>query len=119
RKCYHLSEDETRARIEAGQPHVLRFYSEDEGETVFEDVIRGEVRFANHVLDDFVIIRSDRQPTYNFAVVVDDHLMAITHVIRGEDHISNTPRQVQVYEALGLEIPVFAHLPMILGPDRS
>lgn len=119
RKCYHLSEDERRARIEAGQPHVLRFYSEDEGETVFEDVIRGEVRFANHVLDDFVIIRSDRQPTYNFAVVVDDHLMAITHVIRGEDHISNTPRQVQVYEALGLEIPVFAHLPMILGPDRS
>lgn len=119
RKCLHLSDEERRRLESEGRPSVLRFYSSDEGETIVRDVIRGDVRFANHVLDDFVIIRSDGLPTYNFAVVVDDHLMAITHVIRGEDHISNTPRQIQVYEALGFEPPIFAHLPMILGPDRS
>lgn len=119
RKCLHLSETE-KARLEAeGRRPVLRFYSEDEGESVVHDLIHGESRFANKVLDDFVIMRSDDLPTYNFAVVVDDHLMEITHVIRGDDHISNTPRQVQVYEALGLKPPVFAHLPMIHGPDRT
>lgn len=119
RKCFHLTEEEKRKLEGEGRPSVLRFYSIDEGETVVNDVIRGDVRFANQVLDDFVLIRSDGLPTYNFAVVVDDHLMAITHVIRGEDHISNTPRQIQVYEALDLKPPVFAHLPMILGPDRA
>lgn len=119
RKCRSLTQEE-RARLESqGRPYVLRLLSEDEGETVFHDLIRGEVRFQNQVLDDFVLVRSDGRPTYNFAVVVDDHLMEITHVIRGEDHISNTPRQIQVYQALEFPIPTFAHMPMILGPDRS
>lgn len=119
RRCRGLSAEERR-RLEAeGRRPVLRFFSSDEGETVVCDIVRGEMRFANEVLDDFVIMRSDGLPTYNFAVVVDDHLMGITHVIRGDDHISNTPRQVQVYEALGLPVPRFAHLPMILGPDRT
>lgn len=118
RKCYHLSEEEREA-LANERPSVLRFYSIDDGETVVHDLIRGEVRFSNQVLDDFVLLRSDGLPTYNFAVVVDDHLMGITHVIRGEDHISNTPRQIQVYEALGLPVPAYAHLPIILGPDRS
>lgn len=119
RKCLHLTDAQRRQYEAEGRPYVLRFYAKDEGETVVHDLIRGEVRFANHVLDDFVLVRSDGLPTYNFAVVVDDHLMKITHVIRGEDHISNTPRQIQVYEALGWDVPIFVHLPMILGPDRS
>lgn len=118
RKCYHLSQAEREA-LAKERPSVLRFYSIDEGETVVRDLIRGEVRFSNQVLDDFVLLRSDGLPTYNFAVVVDDYLMGITHVIRGEDHISNTPRQIQVYEALGLPVPEYAHLPIILGPDRA
>lgn len=118
RKCYHLSEAEREA-LAKERPSVLRFYSIDDGETVVHDLIRGEVRFSNQYLDDFVLLRSDGLPTYNFAVVVDDYLMGITHVIRGEDHISNTPRQIQVYEALGLAPPSYAHLPIILGPDRS
>lgn len=119
RRCRNMDADERRSLIESGRPYVLRFYSTDVGETQFYDLIRGDVKFSNDVLDDLVIIRSDKLPTYNFAVVVDDHLMAITHVVRGEDHISNTPRQVQLYEALDLPVPEFAHLPMILGPDRS
>lgn len=119
RKCYHLSEDERRRLEDEGRRPVLRFYSSDEGETIVDDLIGGEFRFSNQLLDDFVIMRSDGLPTYNFAVVVDDHLMDITHVIRGDDHISNTPRQIQVYEALGLKTPRFAHLPMIHGADRT
>lgn len=119
RKCLGLSADAKKALEAEGRPSVLRFYSKDDGETVIPDLIRGELRFANKGLDDFVIVRSDGTPTYNFVVVVDDHLMEITHVIRGEDHISNTPRQVQVYEALGWPVPIFAHLPVILGPDRA
>ena len=119
RKCLGLSAEARRALEAEGRPSVLRFYSSDEGETVFHDLIRGEVRFANKSLDDFVLVRSDGTPTYNFVVVVDDHYMKVTHVIRGEDHISNTPRQVQVYEALGWPVPTFAHLPVILGPDRA
>ncbi|BAS27276.1 glutamate--tRNA ligase [Limnochorda pilosa] len=119
RKCLNLSKAE-RDRYEAeGRVPVLRFLADDQGETVVEDLIRGSVRFENHVLDDFVIIKSDGNPTYNFAVVVDDALMRITHVIRGEDHLSNTPRQIQVYQALDLPVPRFAHVPMILGPDRQ
>lgn len=119
RKCLHLTAAERRRFDEEGRPHVLRFLASDQGETVVKDVIRGDVRFANEVVDDFVLIRSDGMPTYNFAVVVDDHLMGITHVIRGEDHISNTPKQIQLYEALELPVPIFAHLPIILGPDRA
>ncbi|MBO2521057.1 MAG: glutamate--tRNA ligase [Clostridia bacterium] len=119
RRCLHLTGAERRRFEDEGRPYVLRFLCQDEGETVVHDLIRGDVRFPNQVLDDFVIVRSDGMPTYNFAAVVDDHLMAITHVIRGEDHLSNTPKQIQVYQALDLPVPQFAHIPMILGPDRS
>ncbi len=119
RKCRYLS-DEERARVEAsGAPYVIRFAMPLEGVTVFQDAIRGELRFENAVLDDFVMLKSDGFPTYHLASVTDDHTMGITHVIRGEEWISSTPRHVQMYHALGWELPVFAHLPMILGTDRK
>jgi glutamyl/glutaminyl-tRNA synthetase len=90
-----------------------------QGDVFFRDVVRGEFSFDNSTLDDFVLIKSDGKPTYNFAVVVDDSHMRITHVIRGDDHLSNTPRQVHLYNALDYRLPKFAHLPMILGDDRS
>ena len=98
---------------------VIRFKVNNEGETVFHDIIKGEIRYPNSQLDDFIIVRSDGTPTYNFVVVVDDATMGITHVIRGDDHLNNTPKQIQLYEALGYPIPKFAHVPMILGPDRT
>ncbi len=119
RKCRRLKPEERERLIKEGRPYVLRFAMPFEGEVVFHDIIRGEIRFANRELDDFVIVKSDGFPTYNFACVVDDHDMGITHVIRGEDHISNTPRQLHLYMALGYEIPHFAHLPLLLGTDRS
>ncbi|HEY8425659.1 MAG TPA: glutamate--tRNA ligase [Limnochordales bacterium] len=119
RRCLYLTDAERR-RLEAeGRPKALRFRMDDTGETVVHDLVRGEVRFENALLDDFVIIKSDGLPTYNFAVVVDDLEMRITHVIRGDEHLSNTPRQVQVYRALGAEPPAFAHLSILLAPDRS
>ncbi|MCX7730171.1 MAG: glutamate--tRNA ligase [Candidatus Caldatribacterium sp.] len=118
RKCLHLSERERQAFLEEGRKPVLRFRI-PEGTTTFIDMLRGEVTFDNDELDDFVILKSDGMPTYNFACVVDDALMRITHVIRGDDHISNTPRQVLLYKALGFPCPEFAHVPMILGKDRT
>lgn len=118
RKCFGLSAAE-RAKLTAqGLPRAVRFKI-PEGRTRFSDLIRGELEFDNALLDDFVMLKSDGFPTYNFAVVVDDHLMEITHVIRGEEHISNTPKQILQYAALGYEAPQFAHLPIILGTDRS
>ncbi len=109
-----------RARLEAeGRAPALRFALETGGETAWQDVVRDRVAFRNDVLDDFVLLRADGLPTYNFACVVDDHEMEISHVIRGDDHISNTPRQVALYAALGWEPPVFAHVSMILGSDGS
>jgi glutamyl-tRNA synthetase len=102
-----------------GRTPAVRFLSSDEGQTVVRDLIRGAVTFENKQLDDLIIQRSDGLPTYNFAVVVDDVTMQITHVIRGDDHLNNTPRQIQLYRALGFEPPEFAHLPMILGPDKT
>jgi glutamyl-tRNA synthetase len=96
---------------------VLRFRNPQSGAVVFDDKIKGRVEWSNTELDDFVMVRSDGFPTYNFAVVVDDLDMGITEVIRGDDHVNNTPRQVNLYEALGAPAPTFAHLPMILGPD--
>ncbi|MFN3699225.1 MAG: glutamate--tRNA ligase, partial [Dictyoglomus sp.] len=90
-----------------------------EGKTIFNDIIRGEIEFNNQDIGDFVIMKSDGVPTYNFAVVIDDYTMGITHVIRGEDHISNTPKQLFIYNAFGWTPPEFAHLPLLLGPDRS
>ncbi len=101
-----------------GVPAALRLRIPDEGVTVVPDLIHGEVAFDHATLDDWVLVRSDGTPTYNFCVVVDDVTMKITHVIRGNDHLSNTPKQILCYEALGYPRPVFAHIPMILGPDR-
>ncbi|KPJ99214.1 MAG: glutamyl-Q tRNA(Asp) ligase, partial [Nitrospira bacterium SG8_35_4] len=98
---------------------VVRFRMPRHGSTAVEDMIRGNVVFENEQLDDLIILRSDGTPTYNLTVVVDDVDMRITHVIRGDDHLNNTPRQVQLYNALGYEIPKFAHLPMILGSDKA
>ena len=118
RRCRDLDPEEARRRIEAGESYVLRIkVPEDRGDVVIHDAVHGEVTFDAKELDDFVIFRSDGTPTYNFATVVDDAMMKITHVIRGDDHLSNTPRQVLIYEALGAEVPLFAHLSMILGPD--
>ncbi|HDT15366.1 MAG TPA: glutamate--tRNA ligase, partial [Firmicutes bacterium] len=102
-----------------GCQYTLRLKTEDEGETVIKDMVRGDVVFKNDVIDDYIIARSDGSAMYNFVVAIDDALMGITHVIRGEDHLSNTPKQVQIYKALGFEIPRFAHIPLILGPDKS
>lgn len=98
---------------------AIRFFSPDEGKTVVEDLIQGRVEFDNSELDDLIILRSDGLPTYNFSVVVDDATMEITHVIRGNDHLNNTPRQIQIYKALGYPLPKFGHVPMILGPDKK
>jgi glutamyl-tRNA synthetase len=101
----------------AGVPPVLRLRAPREGETVIDDVVQGRVVIPNTQVDDMIILRSDGSPIYNFAVVVDDHDMGITHVIRGVDHLTNAARQVQIYKALGWDVPVFAHIPLILGPD--
>lgn len=100
-----------------GGPFVVRFRNPTEGVVSFDDQVRGTITFANSELDDLIIARSDGTPTYNFCVVVDDYDMQITHVIRGDDHINNTPRQINILRALGATVPVYAHLPMILGPD--
>ena len=100
-------------------PHVIRFLSPDDGETLVRDLVLGDVRFANQELDDLILMRSDGTPTYNLAVVVDDAEMGITHVIRGSDHLNNTPRQMQLYRALDLPVPQFAHIPLIHGPDGA
>jgi glutamyl-tRNA synthetase len=100
-------------------PHVVRFKGPLEGDTLVDDLVKGPVRFRNLELDDLVLLRSDGAPTYNLAVVVDDHDMGITHVIRGDDHLSNTARQTLLYKALGWELPAFAHLPMIHGEDGA
>ncbi|MFP4155843.1 MAG: glutamate--tRNA ligase [Halothiobacillaceae bacterium] len=102
-----------------GVEPVVRFRNPLEGDVVVDDAVRGRVVFANSELDDLIIARSDGTPTYNLTVVVDDMDMGITHVIRGDDHLNNTPRQVNLYRALGVEPPIFAHLPMIHGPDGA
>jgi glutamyl-tRNA synthetase len=105
--------------VDPAAPHVIRFCTPIEGTVGFDDLIRGRVTWENAELDDLVIRKSDGAPTYNLAVVVDDLDMRISHVIRGEDHVSNTPRQVHIFRALGAQVPVFAHVPMILGDDGS
>jgi glutamyl-tRNA synthetase/nondiscriminating glutamyl-tRNA synthetase len=117
--CRDLDPDESERRIAAGERAVVRFRVPDAGEVKFDDDVRGEVVFNLEVIGDFVLVRSDGHPAYNFAVVIDDALMQVTQVIRGEDHISNTPRQVLLYEAMGMEPPAFAHLSLVLGPDHA
>jgi glutamyl-tRNA synthetase len=138
-RCYmtveELEAERTRARAEgravrspwrdrepptgANLPFVLRFRGPKDGETIVHDLVKGPVTFANKELDDLVLLRSDGAPTYNLAVVVDDHDMGITHVIRGDDHLNNAARQSLIFEALGWEKPAFAHLPLIHGPDGA
>lgn len=102
---------------EPNQPYVIRFRNPQEGVVTFEDQVRGTISVQNSELDDLVLVRTDGMPTYNFSVVIDDLDMNITHVIRGDDHINNTPRQINIFKALGATPPLYAHVPMILGPD--
>ncbi len=117
--CAKIDPVEAKQRAENGEKHVMRLKMDRHGETVFTDLIRGEVRFKNELVDDQVLIKSDGFPTYHFAVVVDDHLMGITHIIRGEEWISSVPKHVQLYKYFGWEIPQMAHLPLLLNPDKS
>ena len=118
RSCRNIDAEEAARRIEAGEPHVWRLrVPENHGPIEFDDAVYGHMSFPADVMDDMILVRTDGSPTYNFAVVCDDTNMGITHVIRGDDHLSNTPRQILIYEALGKETPTFAHLSMILGSD--
>jgi glutamyl-tRNA synthetase len=118
-RCRQLSSEEIESNLADNKAFAIRFAIDPGGATSFKDEVHGEVSFDNEAIDDFVILRSDGLPTYHLAVVVDDHEMGITHIIRGDDHISNTPKQVLLYGAFGWSLPVFAHVPLILGPDRT
>ncbi len=117
-KCRHLSEEEKEKLRAQGRKPSIRFHV-PEGETSYDDMVKGHLHFDNSLIGDFVIMKSNGTPTYNFAVVIDDMEMKISHIIRGEDHISNTAKQIMIYNALGAEVPKFGHLGMILAPDRS
>ena len=117
RRCDRLSPGEIERRVAAGDSFTIRFRVPDEQSTTWDDVVHGAITFPNKDIDDFVILRSDGTPIYNLAVVSDDIAMEITLVMRGDDHISNTPKQILLYRALGATVPKFAHLPMIHGPD--
>ena len=118
RTCCALGADEI-AKLEAsGAPRAIRFRVPP-GTTAFDDLVHGRIEFDNAEIEDFVILRSDRQPTYHLSVVADDIGMAITHVVRGDDHISNTPKHVLLFDALGASVPRFAHVPLILGTDKK
>ncbi len=117
--CRNIPAEEAKRRKEGGEAAVVRLRVPEGRNVVFNDVVRGEVTFHTDVIGDPVLIRSDGIPAYNFAVVIDDALMQVTHVIRGEDHISNTPRQILLYEAFGYQPPAFAHLSLVMGPDHA
>ncbi len=117
--CRHLAAAEREARLRENQPYAIRFRVPESGVTGFSDDVFGEQEVANSEIEDFVLLRSSGLPTYQLSVVVDDVAMGITHVVRGADHLSNTPKQVLLYGALGATLPVFAHVPLILGPDRT
>lgn len=119
RHCRDLPKEEALKRREAGESSVVRMKVPLTGETAFEDIIRGRVAIVHKVLDDQVILKSDGFPTYHLAVVVDDHLMGISHVIRGEEWLPSTPKHIMLYRYLGWEVPQFAHLPLLLNPDKS
>lgn len=119
RKCLHLSQAEIDDNIKNGIPFSIRFKTPDEGSVVWFDVVKGKTEIPVEVVGDQIILRTNGMPRYNFAVVVDDHLMEITHVVRGDDHVPNTPIQILIFNALGWELPKFAHLSMIVGPDHA
>ena len=118
-RCRDIPREAARERVQTGETAVIRFRVPEAREVVFNDIVRGEVRFSTEVIGDPVLVRSDGIPAYNYAVVIDDALMEITHVIRGEDHISNTPRQLLLYEAFGWKPPAFAHVSLVMGPDHT
>jgi len=118
-QCKKIPLQDAIKRIKAGQTPSIRFRTPDNGKTELGDIIRKKIVFDNREFDDFIIVRSDGEPTYNLTATVDDALMGITHVIRGDDHLSNTPKQIFLYNALGFSIPQFAHIPMIMGPDNT
>jgi len=118
-KCRELSKDEVEDKLNEGLPFVIRLRYPREGKTVFDDVVRDRVAIDNSMVDDQVLIKSDGFPTYHLASVVDDHLMKITHVIRGEEWLSSVPKHIFLYESFGWKVPVFVHLPLLLNPDRS
>jgi nondiscriminating glutamyl-tRNA synthetase len=119
RRCEGIDPALAKARVLAGEGAAVRFRTPENREIVFQDLVRGDIRFHTDVIGDQVLLRSDGYPAYNFAVVVDDGLMGVTHVVRGEDHISNTPRQLLIYEALEFTQPLFGHVAMVLGPDHT
>jgi glutamyl-tRNA synthetase len=118
-KCRNIPPEEGEKRVKNGEKAVIRFKMPQEKDFKYKDLIRGEISFDLNLFGDFVIIRSNGLPSYNYAVVIDDHFMKITDIIRGEDHISNTPKQIKLYEAFGWTPPNFGHLSMVLGPDGS
>jgi glutamyl-tRNA synthetase len=117
--CRDLSENERQARRREGRPFAVRFRVPNTDQTSFEDQVFGHIELENQEIEDFVLLRSDGHPTYHLSVVADDIDMRISHVVRGADHISNTPKQILMYRAMGVLEPLFAHLPLILGPDRQ
>jgi glutamyl-tRNA synthetase len=118
-KCRNITFEQRKHKEKEGKTAVIRFKMPDTGVTVLDDLVKGRINFDNSLLDDFIIMKADGVPTYNFACVVDDHTMEITHVLRGDDHISNTSRQIQIYNALNWRKPEFAHVAMILGSDGA
>lgn len=119
RKCLHLSHTEKEKLLAAGRKPAIRFKVPENFQIEFDDMVKGKLIFEAENISDFVIMRGEGIPTYNFAAVVDDKLMEISHVIRGDDHVSNTPRQVLLYQAFGFDLPKFVHIPMILGSDKA
>ena len=117
--CLHLSKEEVEAKLAAGEPHVIRFNMPTEGTTTFHDDIYGDITVPNNELDDLILIKSDGYPTYNFANVVDDHLMGITHVVRGNEYLSSSPKYNRIYEAFGWEVPTYVHCPLITNEEHK
>ena len=118
KRCLRLSKEEVQRRLDAGEPHVIRFNMPTEGTTTFHDEIYGDITVDNSELDDMVLIKSDGYPTYNFANVVDDHLMGITHVVRGNEYLSSSPKYNRLYDAFGWEVPVYVHCPLITDENH-
>lgn len=118
-KCRDLAPETVQDLLSQGRPHVVRLKTSDDGAIEFADLVHGKIAVPARQIDDFIIVKSDGYPTYNFACAVDDTRMEISHIIRGDDHLSNTPRQVLIYEALGVAPPAFAHVPLIMGPDKA
>ncbi len=117
--CKKIDRRESKKRIAAGEKYVIRLDVPDEGTTIFHDVIRGDISFENKLIDDQVILKSDGYPTYHLGVVVDDHIMKITHIIRGEEWISSTPKHILLYKFFGWDVPLIAHVSVLRNPDRS